>query len=263
MAFGRRRQEEEPAAETAEVAEVETAEVSGTGPWDAATDEIPELERIDFGSIQVPIGQGIEVQVNLEAAEVDEEGNPVGGRIVAVTVVTGESAMQLQAFAAPKRAGIWDEIRKETAQEIAENAQGQTQEAEGPFGTELHALIPAPLTEEILEQMPEEMRASIPQEVIDQGYAWQPAKFIGVDGSRWFLRAVVTGAAVEDEEQWQVLEDVFSQIVVNRGEHPMPPRELLEFTLPTEAQQAMAEADGDDDEGIDPFTRGPEISEVR
>lgn len=261
MAFGRRRQEEEPAAETAEV--VDAAEASrDSGPWDAAEDTFPELERIDFGAIQVPIGQGIEVQVNLEAAEVDEEGNPVGGRIVAVTVVTGESAMQLQAFAAPKRSGIWDEIRKETAQEITEQAQGQTKEEEGPFGTELHALIPAPLTPEILEQMPDEMRASIPQEIIDQGYAWQPAKFVGVDGPRWFLRAVVTGAAVEDEEQWQVLEDVFGQIVVNRGDQPMPPRELLDFSLPAEAQQAMAEQSEEED-GFNPFERGPEISEVR
>ncbi|GAB3668779.1 DUF3710 domain-containing protein [Actinocorallia lasiicapitis] len=263
MAFGRRRQEEEPAAQTVEVEESEAAEVRDSGPWDAATDEFPELERIDFGSIQVPIGPGIEVQVNLEAAEVDAEGNPVNGRIVAVTVVTGESAMQLQAFAAPKRAGIWDEIRKETAQEITENAQGQTQEAEGPFGTELHALIPAPLTPEVLEQMPPEMREQIPAEIIEQGFAWQPAKFIGVDGSRWFLRAVVTGAAVEDEEQWQVLEDVFSQIVVDRGDHPMPPRELLEFKLPEGAQQAMEAEDDDSDEEFDPYTRGPEISEVR
>ena len=265
MAFGRRRQEEKPAAEPAgtEAEAPETGEAAG-GPWDAAVDTVPELERLDFGALQVPIGPGIEVQVNLEPNEFDAEGNPVNGRIVAITVVAGESSMQLQALAAPKRSGIWDELRKELAEEVTENAQGQVQDADGPFGPELHAMIPAPLTPEVLEQMPAEMREQIPQEIIDQGYAWQPLRFIGVDGSRWFLRAVVTGAAVQDEEQWQFLEDVFRQVVVVRGDHPMPPRELLELTLPAEAQQAFAQQEEEsEDDGFDPFQRGPEISEVR
>lgn len=265
MAFGRRRQEEKPAAEPAETA-AEAAPQNGAsegGPWDAAEDTVPEMERLDFGSLQVPIGPGVEVQVNLEPSEFDAEGNPVNGRIVAITVIAGESSMQLQALAAPKRSGIWDELRKELAEEITENAQGQVQEAEGPFGPELHAMVPAPLTPEILEQMPPEMREQIPQEVIDQGYAWQPLRFVGVDGSRWFLRAVVTGAAVQDEEQWQFLEDLFRQVVVVRGDQPMPPRELLELTLPAEAQQAFAQQEEDEDDGFDPFERGPEISEIR
>jgi len=268
VAFGRRRREQKPAAEPAETAaETEAPESGGAsagGPWDAAEDTVPEMERLDFGSLQVPIGPGVEVQVNLEPSEFDAEGNPVNGRIVAITMIAGDSSMQLQALAAPKRSGIWDELRKELAEEVTQNAQGQVQEAEGPFGPELHAMIPAPLTPEILEQMPPEMREQIPQEVIDQGYAWQPLRFIGVDGPRWFLRAVVTGAAVQDEEQWQFLEDLFRQVVVVRGDHPMPPRELLELTLPAEAQQAFAQgAQEEEEDGFDPFERGPEISEVR
>lgn len=268
MAFGRRRQEDKPAAEPAETTAEEAPETGtapGGGPWDAAEDTVPEMERLDFGALLVPIGPGIEVQVNLEPSEFDAEGNPVNGKIVAITVIAGESSMQLQALAAPKRAGIWDELRKELAEEVTQNAEGQVQETEGPFGTELHAMIPAPLTPEVLEQMPEEMREQIPQEIIDQGYAWQPLRFVGVDGPRWFLRAVVTGAAVQDEEQWQFLEDLFRQVVVVRGDQPMPPRELLELTLPAEAQQAFAQQESDEDEGdgFDPFERGPEISEVR
>jgi hypothetical protein len=74
---------------------------------------------------------------------------------------------------------------------------------------------------------------------------------------------VVSGAAVEDDEQWQILEDVFRGVVVLRGDQPMPPRELLELTLPAEAQEALSGQDGDEDEGFDPFERGPEITEVR
>lgn len=227
----------------------------GGGPWDSE-DSIPELERIDFGALQVPIGPGLEIQVNFEATEVDAEGNPVNGRMVAITVVTGESGLQLQAFAAPKRSGIWDEVRKETAGEIAE-AGGQTEDGEGPFGAELLAMVPVQVPEEVMDQVPDEIK--------EQGFAWQRVRFIGVDGPRWFLRAVVSGAAVEDEEQWQVLEDVFRNVVVVRGEQPMPPRELLELTLPADAQQALEQEQEAEDgkDGFNPFERGPEITEVR
>jgi hypothetical protein len=51
----------------------------------------------------------------------------------------------------------------------------------------------------------------------------------------------------------------------------MPPRELLELTLPAEAEEtagedADADADADDESGdqdFNPFERGPEITEVR
>ena len=260
--FRRRRQGEEPEEsleltdETAEEAVEEKPAPTGSGPWDAAS-AFPEMERIDFGGIQVPIGPGIEVQVNLEATEHDEEGNPVGGRMVAVTIVTGESGLQVQAFAAPKRSGIWAEVRQETAAEITQ-AGGQTQDGEGPFGEELMAMVPVQVPEELLQN------EEIPQEIRDQGFAWQPVRFIGVDGPRWFLRGVVSGAAIENEEQWQVLEDVFRNIVVVRGDHPMAPRELLELSLPAEAQEAMAQqAEAEEGEDFNPFERGPEITEVR
>ncbi|HEU5159319.1 MAG TPA: DUF3710 domain-containing protein [Streptosporangiaceae bacterium] len=265
--FRRRRHEDEESAEHLEVtdeeeldaADSEEAEAaaagSASGPWDV-DESAPDMERIDFGALQVPIGPGIEVQVNLEATEVDEEGNPVSGRPVAVTVVHGDSGLQLQAFAAPKRAGIWDEVRKETAGEI-EQAGGQTQNASGPFGPELRAMVPIQIPEEVMDQVPEEVR--------EQGFAWQPLRFLGVDGPRWFLRGVVSGAAIEDEEQWQVLEDVFRNVIVVRGEQPMPPRELLELTLPADAEEVADEGSADDsgDQDFNPFQRGPEITEVR
>jgi len=228
---------------------------SASGPWDAE-ESAPDIERIDFGALQVPIGPGLEVQVNLEATEVDEEGNPVSGRPVAVTVVHGDSGLQMQAFAAPKRTGIWDEVRQETAGEI-QQAGGQTQDAAGPFGQELRAMVPIEIPEEVMDEVPEQVR--------EQGFAWQPLRFLGVDGPRWFLRGVVSGAAIEDEEQWQVLEDVFRNVIVVRGEQPLPPRELLELTLPAGAEETPGEGadEGSDDQDFNPFERGPEITEVR
>jgi hypothetical protein len=267
--FRRRRRDDEPenveptdeetvADEPAESDE-EPAVLQHGGPWDSEADDVPEVERVDFGAIQVPIGEGIEIQVNVEAVDQDEEGNPVGGRIVAVTIVHGESGLQVQPFAAPKKNGIWDEVRKETAEEIKQ-AEGETQEAEGPFGKELHGMVPVAI--------PDEMRDQVPPEIAEQGFGWQPVRFLGVDGPRWFLRGVLSGAALEDPEQAAFMEQVFQQIVVVRGDAPMPPRELLELNLPAEAQQAMAaeqeaEGEGESRPPLNPFERGPEITEVR
>lgn len=267
--FRRRRRDDEPEnnleptdEETVADEETDTEDepvvVTHGGPWDFEADNVPQMERVDFGAIQVPIGEGIEIQVNVEAVEQDAQGNPVGGRIVAITIVHGESGLQVQPFAAPKKNGIWDEVRKETAEEIKQ-AEGEIQDAEGPFGTELHGMVPVAI--------PEEMRDQVPAEIAEQGFGWQPVRFIGVDGPRWFLRGVLSGAALEDPEQAAVMEQVFQNIVVVRGDAPMPPRELLELSLPAEAQQAMATGEPQgDDEGrppLNPFERGPEITEVR
>jgi hypothetical protein len=271
--FRRRRRDDEPEndleptdEETVADEEIEDddepAVVAHGGPWDSEADSVPEMERVDFGAIQVPIGEGLEIQVNVEAVEQDAEGNPVGGRIVAITIVHGESGLQVQPFAAPKKNGIWEEVRKETADEIKQ-AEGETQEAEGPFGTKLHGMVPVAI--------PEEMRDQVPADIAEQGFGWQPVRFIGVDGPRWFLRGVLSGAALEDSEQAAVMEQVFQHIVVVRGDAPMPPRELLDLTLPAEAQQAMAAEQAENEQGdedgerppLNPFERGPEITEVR
>ena len=61
---------------------------------------------------------------------------------------------------------------------------------------------------------------------------------------------------------------MFAGLVVVRGAHPLPPRELLEIRLPEEARQAMEEqmaAEQDQPFGNlpSPFDRGPEITETR
>lgn len=262
--FRRRRRDEEPEPEAtdeeavadeeagAEVAAAEQPPALG-GPWDAESDAVPEMERIDFGSIQVPIAEDIEIQVNVEPTEQDEEGNPVSGRIVAVTVVHGQSALQVWPLAAPKKRGIWDEVRDEIAEEVKQ-AQGETQEAEGPFGPELHGMVPVAIPEEMLDQ--------VPPEIAEQGFGWQPVRYLGVDGPRWLLRGNLQGAALEDADQARKMEEIFQHIVVVRGDGPKPPRERLDLTLPAEAQEAI-EGQGEEESPLNPFERGPEITEVR
>jgi hypothetical protein len=67
------------------------------------------------------------------------------------------------------------------------------------------------------------------------------ARFLGVDGPRWFLRAMLTGPADADPEAAGVLEDVFADIVVVRGTEPMPVREQLPMTLPPQAAAQVAQ----------------------
>ena len=204
------------------------------GPWDAA-DEIPPLNRVDFGSLQVPVVDGFEIQLNIA----DDQG-PL------IAVVQGDSSLQVQAFAAPKTDGLWEDVRQEIAVAVAE-AGGQTAEADGPFGPELHVRVPG-------EQ---------PQ------LGLQPIRFLGVDGPRWFLRGVITGSAAEQPAAAAPFEEIFAGLVVVRGDHPAPPRDLLEITLPEEARKAMEEqmaAAGEDErfgEPLNPFERGPEITETR
>jgi hypothetical protein len=206
------------------------------GPWDAH-EEFPPHERVDFGSLQVPVSEGFEIQLNLA-----EDQGPL------ITVLREESSLQLQAFAAPKSGGLWDDVRHEIAAAVAE-AGGSTDEADGRFGVELRARVTA------TETGPGGRPGGL-----------QPIRFLGVDGPRWFLRGVITGPAAHHRSAAEPLEDVFAGIVVVRGDHPAPPRDLLEIQLPEQARQAMEEqmAEAEGARSIpDPFERGPEITEIR
>ena len=206
------------------------------GPWDIS-DEFPETERIDCGSLLVPVRDGFDVQINIA----EEEG-------AWVAVVNGESGMQLQAFAAPRSGGLWDEVRNEIAANIAESG-GSCQESDGPSGPQLRASVPVGAEDE-------PSAAGQPQ----------PVRFLGFDGPRWFLRGVISGPAATDPAAGAAFDELFADVVVVRGDYPAPPREQLEIRLPEEARQALEEQLAEQDQGWelpDPFTRGPEISETR
>jgi hypothetical protein len=83
-----------------------------------------------------------------------------------------------------------------------------------------------------------------------------------VDGPRWFLRGVLTGAAALDDDAAADLFDVFRDIVVVRGVDAMAPREPIPLRLPAQltGEDGAAEAPGDDP--LSPFKRGPEITEI-
>jgi hypothetical protein len=216
------------------------------GPWDVS--ERPDGEGyVDLGGIRLRGRDGMELRLELDETT---------GAVSSATVHLGRSAVQLQAFAAPRTDGIWPDIRAEIVAGIQRQG-GHADEVPGTFGRELIARIPA--------------RSA------DGRTGHTPARFIGVDGPRWFLRAVFHGDAVHKPEAAAELEEVVREIVVVRGPEAMPPRELLPLRLPDSAtpptEGSGPEGAGDGGEGgdggpggrydLNPFERGPEITEVR
>lgn len=245
----------EPAAPaTGADAATESGTGPGTGPGtDGAATERPERgpfdstqvtgmgPRVDLGAVWLPVLPGLELRM-----EVDKKTQKVTG----VSATLNGSGLQVQAFAAPRTEGIWDEVRAEIGSSITRQG-GTVDDVPGTFGRELIARIPATGP--------------------DGKPAVRPARFVGVDGPRWFLRGVLSGRAAIDPEAAKQLESVFANVVVVRDGNPRPPRDLLTLTLPKSARQGGAQdEDAVGPEGaapqtpsFDPLTRGPEITEIR
>ncbi|MBB6119661.1 DUF3710 domain-containing protein [Nocardiopsis algeriensis] len=188
-----------------------------TGPWDSR-EEAPEVKRMDLGSMKVPMEQGTDIQVNVAQ---DRQGKQ---KIIGVTLVRGKTALQVQPFAAPKSSGLWDEMREELREQVVKQG-GKAEEHDGTFGPELKALVPVPgRTTEDGKQLAQRVR------------------FIGVDGPRWVLRGVIRGEGAAKPEVMAEAEKLFADIVVVRGDHPVPPSELLPITVPKQIQEQMAKA---------------------
>ncbi|MFD6229365.1 DUF3710 domain-containing protein [Streptomyces sp. NPDC060232] len=208
------------------------------GPWDVS--EVlgnPADGRVDLGGIFVPGVDGMELRVEV-----------AGDAIVAATVVLGDSAVQLQAFAAPKKEGIWGEVRDEIAAGITQQG-GIIDEVQGALGWELRAQVPVPLP--------------------DGQTGAQLVRFVGVDGPRWFLRGVISGQGAVRPESAGVLEQIFRDTVVVRGDGPMAPRDPIVLKLPNDAQMVPDGVQTEEQEGsrfgggMGQLERGPEITEVR
>ncbi len=207
MALGRRkhkhRQRQElpvPGEERREYVQEETH-----GPWDVLDAPDDDRERIDLGALRVPALPGYDLRV-----EVSQEG-----QVVAATLASPRGEMQLGVFAAPRSAGIWDEVRKEIKATVSSQG-GTISEQAGAFGPELTGRVPMP-----------------------NGQA--AARFVGIDGPRWFLRALLLGPVATDPEQAKPLEEALRQVIVVRGNDPMPVREALPLRLPKAVAEQLAE----------------------
>jgi hypothetical protein len=187
-----------------------------SGPWDEADAPDDGIVRIDLGSIRLPALPGMDLRVELNPQQ----------KVIGATLRAGESLLQVSAFAAPRAGGIWDDVRSDLATS-ASGQGGSLRQAEGPFGPELTGSI-------LMAPPPQPGQTTPPQPVR------RPARFLGVDGPRWFLRGLITGPAADNPEAAAALETAFRGIVVVRGSEPMPVREQLPLTLPPQAAAQLA-----------------------
>lgn len=221
--------ESQASAESTDSADMASADAGrrAGGPFDVS--EVSSRDGyVDLGALLIAPSEGLQLRLEVEEAT---------QRVVAVTMDLNGSSLQLQAFAAPKTEGLWDEIREQIGQSVGSQG-GQVEEVQGGFGTELIAKLPAGAQDG------------------SQGY--RVARFIGIDGPRWFLRGVLGGAAAMEREAAAPLESLFRKIVVIRGDSPMPPRDLLQLRLPKDASvtppHAAPELKGPE--------RGPETTQI-
>jgi hypothetical protein len=101
----------------------------------------------------------------------------------------------------------------------------------GRFGTEIHAVMPTV--------------------DLDGNAHVQPVRFVGARGSRWLVRAVISGdgalpKAQHNSDTGPDIDEVISKLVVNRGEEPLPPGERLALRSPSEPSDASRNPTQDD-----------------
>jgi len=170
-----------------------------TGPYDERDVPDDDIPRIDLGALRIPLVEGTDLRVDLDEAQ----------QVVAATLAGPHGTMQLGVFAAPRTEAIWDEVRAE----LAESMRGQRKNApvseqDGPWGRELHGTLAEP------------------------GGAPVPVRFVGIDGPRWFLRALFAGPAATDRAKAALFERALRDVVVVRGGDPLPVRDPVPLRLP-------------------------------
>jgi hypothetical protein len=167
---------------------------------------------VDLGGVKIVPRPDLQLRLEVE------EGSK---RVVAVGLDYAGSSLQVQPFAAPRGTGLWHEIRGQIVDQITKQG-GSTRVTDGPFGPEVLAQIPVTTG--------------------PQAGSMRLARFVGVDGPRWFLRGVISGEGAVNAEAAGKIEELFRSIVVIRGTTPMPPRDLIPLTMPAGGQQAAPSA---------------------
>lgn len=182
------------------------------GPWDVDDEQVPDYdEYLDLGSYYLPFLLGVQLRI---------KANRKTRQVLGATITFGASSLEIEAFAAPKTMGLWDDMR---ADMLAANEKAT--EKPGVFGSEV--MLPVTI----------------------KGGRTVMTRIVGVDGPRWMLRGVFSGrAAVASGPETDALNKFFSDIVVERGEEPLAPRDLIPMHAPvTPKQRRAAEAAEQDD----------------
>ena len=196
------------------------------GPWDVNDEEVPDYDDyLDLGAYYLPFMQNIELRI---------KANRATQQVLGSTITYGKSSLEIEAFAAPKTLGLWDDVRADLIE-----ANKAASEVEGVFGTEL----------------------KLPVNV--KGGKTVNTRIVGVDGPRWMLRGIFSGKAAIDPDspETEALNKFFAGIVVERGEEPLAPRDLIPMhppVAPAERKAAKAAAEAGEANGKEHFKDIPD-----
>jgi hypothetical protein len=178
----------------------------GTGPFDV--DDLADTEgRVDLGALLLLPVEGTELQL-----QVDE----TTGSVQSVMFAGPDGALELRVFAAPRNGDLWSEVRPQIASDLGKRG-GTATEQEGRFGTELVCQMPVTLP--------------------DGTAGMQPSRVIGINGTRWLLRATLLGRPAVEPDAGAPFEEALTTVAVRRGSHAMPVGDPLALTLPPEARR--------------------------
>lgn len=204
----RRKSAVEPADVTEEDVAVAADEVPARGPFDADDVAGDGLERVDLGSLLITPQPEREIRLQVDEATQTVES---------VLIAGPDGALELRAFAAPRHGDLWAQARPQIAAETSQQG-GTATEREGSYGIEL--LCQRPVT-----------RA-------DGKGGMQPTRVVGINGSRWFLRATFLGHPAREPDNATDWDDTLASVVVQRGQHAMPVGDPLPLTLPPDARRS-------------------------
>ncbi len=178
------------------------------GPFDVRDAPDDGLSRVDLGALRIPVWPGADLRLDMNEAQ----------QVVSATLNSPHGQMQLGVFAAPRNEGIWEAVRAEIRESLAAQGGSAKDRPGGPFGIELVGKL-----------------------AVEGGL--MPVRFVGVDGPRWFLRAMLVGPVAVESALAAPFEQVLRQVVIVRGNEPLPVREPVPLQLPKEALAQLERAD--------------------
>lgn len=200
--LGRRKDKVDDAQIAADEVEPPPEGPRANGPWDSSEKDISDDSAyLDFGSLLIRGRPGFNLQM-----PVDDDQGTIGS----IVLVTEFSGLELRAFADARSGGLWDAVRADLEDE-SKRLDGEAQQVDGPFGTELHVKVPVTLP--------------------DGEEGFQPTRIIGIEGPRWMLRATFLGQEALEPSDDSLLMKALHDVVVVRGDEPRAPRDALLITI--------------------------------
>ena len=183
------------------------AEDLGEGPYDA--DDLADTDgRVDLGALLLLPVPDAELQLQVDEAS---------GNVQSVMFAGKDGALELRVFAAPRHGDLWSEVRPQIAADLGRRG-GTATERDGRFGTELVCQMPVTLP--------------------DGKSGMQPSRVIGINGSRWLLRATLLGRPAVEPDAGAAFEEALTTVAVRRGSHAMPVGDPLPLSLPPDARRS-------------------------